>query len=102
MSTAQQEIKLLKDELKELKKQMSEKAENAAQEGEKKAKMTKEEMSRIAHGAGEGVRSFVSLKGEQLGNAKDSCEQTIQNRPFASTAIAFAGGVLVASLLSRK
>ena len=102
MSTAQEEIKVLKDELKELKKQMSENAENAAKTGEKHAKMTKEEMSRMAHNAGEGVRSFVSRKGEQFSDAKDSCEQTIQNRPFASTAVAFAGGILVASLLSRK
>ncbi len=102
MSTAQEEIKILKDELKDLKKQMSENAESAAKAGEKQAKMTKEEMAKMAQNAGEGVRSFVSRKGEQFGEAKDSCEETIKNRPFASTAVAFAGGLLVASLLSRK
>ena len=102
MPTAQEEIKILKDELKDLKKQMSESAESAAKEGEKQAKMTKEEMARMAQNAGEGVRSFVSRKSEQLGNVKDSCEETIKSRPFASTAVAFAGGLLVASLLSRK
>jgi len=99
--TAQQEIKELKSEISRLKNLMADHAEGAAANGLSRVIFSKDEICDMASNAGREVRNFFGEKQQQLTSATESCKETIKERPFTSTAIAFASGVLLASLFRR-
>ena len=102
MTTTQQEVKVLKKEVAELKDTLSEQAEQKYYNIAAKATDVKDEVSRIAHIAGQNISHFIGNKQEQLIDAKDRTERTIKNRPFTSAAIAFGAGVLLTALIKKK
>ncbi|NVJ97896.1 MAG: hypothetical protein HWE25_07075 [Alphaproteobacteria bacterium] len=101
MATAQQEIKALKEDLADLKKAVADQAEEAVEDAET-SRFDVQEMKARARLAGIKARKFFEDKQGQMKVARDKTEKTIKERPFASTAAAFAGGALVATLISRK
>lgn len=102
MTTTQKEIKSLKDDIDQIKTLLVDQVEEAAPNGQSKAILTREEIAGLANKAGQSVRSFVGQKSEQFDQARDVCETKIKQRPFLSTAAAFAGGALLVALLKRK
>lgn len=102
MATTQQEVKELKKDIEQIKNMLAGQMEETLSNGHSKAVFAKEELQHAANQAGKNVRTFFSAKQTQIGDAKTACESTIKERPFTSAAIAFAGGVLLATLLKRK
>lgn len=102
MSTTQQEVKVMKKDITQIKNMLADHMDGAPSNGQSKTVFNKEDLQQMAHQAGQGVRAFVSAKQQELGNAKEACENTIKERPFTSAAVAFAGGVLVTTLLKGK
>jgi ElaB/YqjD/DUF883 family membrane-anchored ribosome-binding protein len=102
MTTAQQEVKNLKKDISEIKNLLADQLEDVPVNGSSKIVPSKGELKRVAHQAGKGLRTFISEKQDQIGEAKTACESTIKKRPFTSAAVAFAGGVLLTTLLKRK
>lgn len=102
MATTQQEVKAMKQEIADLKNLLADHVEETAANGASKTIMAKDELQQLAHHAGKGVRNFMSQKHQQLDEAKVSCQKTIKERPLTSAAIAFAGGAVLAALLSKK
>lgn len=103
MATAQQEIKSLKAELAQLKSAMENQIEDIAPNGESSdGRFDMQSVKARARLAGIKARKFIDEKQGQVKEARDATEKTIKARPFTSTAVAFAGGALVAALISRK
>lgn len=69
--------------------------ENLAESGSKNA-------VRKARQAGETVRHWFSDQRDRALDLRDNTEQRIKKSPFTSTALAFAAGALLASLLRRR
>ncbi|WP_417461301.1 hypothetical protein [Kordiimonas sp.] len=101
MATAQQEIKTLKKDLAQIKEMLAASANGHAPNGIGE-KFDIDAIKERAREAGVKAREYLSDKQDQAKVARDKAERTIQKRPFASTAAAFAGGAIVAALLSRK
>lgn len=102
MATTQQEVKDMKQDIAQIKNMLADQLEETPANGESKTVFTKEELQRVANQAGKGVRAFFSDKQKQFGEAKVACEKTIKERPLTSAAVAFAGGMLLTTLLKRK
>lgn len=102
MSTAQQEVKALKQDIASIKNMLADQLEGTISNGESRTIFDKNELQRVAHQAGKATRAFIADKQEKISNAKGKCEETIKERPFTSTAVAFAGGVILTALLKRK
>jgi len=102
MATTQQEVKQMKKEIKELKSLLEDQSESLIEEGKARATAKGAELKLVAQEAGKSVREFLDDSKGSLTTARDNTEARIKERPFASAAIAFAGGVLLTSLLSRK
>ncbi|MET0156120.1 MAG: hypothetical protein ABW189_08475 [Rickettsiales bacterium] len=100
--TAQQEIRELKEEIDRLKNLLVDHAEKTASNGMSKMIFTKDEICDMARNAGSEVRNYFGEKQRQISDATASCKETIRERPFTSTAIAFATGALLASLFRRN
>ncbi|MFC3051460.1 hypothetical protein [Kordiimonas pumila] len=103
MTTAQQEIKSLKKDLAQIKDILADHAENVVSNGASKSKFFDvDEVKDQARRAGVAARKYLHDKQDQVIVARDKAEATIQKRPFTTTVAAFAGGALIAALLSRK
>lgn len=102
MATTQQEVKELKQDIVQIKNMLADQLEETAANGESRTIFAKEELQRLANQAGKGVRTFFSDKQRQFGQAKAACEKTIKERPVTSAVVAFAGGMLLTTLLRRK
>lgn len=102
MTATQKEIKSLKDDIDQIKTLLVDQIEETPSNGQSKTMLTREEIAGLANKAGQSVRSFVGQKSEQLNQARDVCEGKIKERPFLSTAAAFAGGALLVALMKRK
>lgn len=101
MATAQQEIKTLKKDLAQIKEMLAASANGHAPNGIGD-KFDIDAIKERAREAGVKAREYLSDKQDQAKVARDKTEKAIQRHPFASTAAAFAGGAIVAALLSRK
>lgn len=102
MTTTQQDVKALKEDIAYLKELLSD-AEGTINDGVNRSiRATKREMRSLAKNVGKSTRAFIGDKQEQLLNTKTAAEDSIRERPFAATAAAFAGGVLLTMLLRRK
>lgn len=99
MATTQNQIKSMQKDLDQIKDLLADNLAKTASNGASKTATKAEETARKA---GEGVKTFVTDRKEQLGSAKDACESTIKERPFVSTAAAFVGGALLMTLLNRR
>jgi len=102
MTAKQKENKALKDDIDQIKNLLVDQSEEALANGRSKTMLTREEIAGLANKAGQSVRSFVGEKSQQIGQARDACESQIKQRPFLTTAAAFAGGALLVGLLKRK
>jgi ElaB/YqjD/DUF883 family membrane-anchored ribosome-binding protein len=103
MATAQQEIKSLKAELAQLKQAVEAQVEDVTPNGDgTDGRFDMQNVRARARLAGQKARKFFDEKQGQVKDARDATEKTIKARPFASTAVAFAGGALVAALIARK
>ncbi len=103
MATAQQEIKTLKKDLAQIKEMLAASANGHAPNGlGDNSRFDIDAIKERAREAGVKAREYLSEKQDQAKVARDKAEKTIQKRPFTSTAAAFAGGAIVAALLSRK
>lgn len=102
MTATQKEIKSLKDDIDQIKTLLVDQIEETPSNGQSKTMLTREEIAGLANKAGQSVRSFVGQKSEQFHQARDVCESKIKERPFLSTAAAFAGGALLVALMKRK
>lgn len=80
------------------------KAENVAQKYANKAENTMEDIEskayKIAETIGSSLKEWLDTNGKRAVEAKDTAEETIKSHPLASTLAAFAGGWIIASLLS--
>lgn len=102
MATTAQDVKALKQEIAALKDQLAEQIETQEVLQSKGSFPHYQDLQQLASQAGQSVRTYLTDKQEQIGHAKEHCEKTIQRRPFTSTALAFAGGVLLTSLLKKR
>ncbi|MGB1540156.1 MAG: hypothetical protein ACPG80_04290 [Rickettsiales bacterium] len=102
MATTQQEIKTLKKDITQLKDMLADHMEGSPGNGSSRTHFTREEVQKLANQAGESIRGFIGTKRQQFSDATVRTEEAIKERPFVSTAAAFAGGMLLATLLRRK
>ncbi|WP_417449792.1 hypothetical protein [Kordiimonas sp.] len=102
MATAQQEIKNLKKDLNQIKEMLSAQVEDVTPNGAAGPRIDVDAMKDRAREAGEKAREYLRSKQDQAVVARDKAEQTIKDRPFVTTAAAFASGAIVAALLSRR
>ncbi|MBN66676.1 MAG: hypothetical protein CMM94_03810 [Rickettsiales bacterium] len=99
MATTQGEIKELKQHIANLEDMLS---THVKETGNGSSTFSAENLKGMAHNAGENLRSYVSDKRAQLDDVRATTEATIAKRPFASTAVAFGAGAVIAALLSRR
>ncbi|WP_262690200.1 hypothetical protein [Kordiimonas aestuarii] len=102
MATAQQEIKNLKKDMKQIKDMLTAQARDVAPNGADTSRIDVDAIKDRAREAGEKAREYLRNKQDQAVVARDKAEQTIKDRPFTTTAAAFASGAIVAALLSRR
>ncbi|WP_417320057.1 DUF883 family protein [Emcibacter sp.] len=102
MTAVEKELKTLKKDFAELKEILAEQAKDKASNGHGRFHVTRDELQAMASRAGENVRDFITDKKERYEDVRDKCETTVKAHPFATTAAAFTGGLLIATLLRRK
>ncbi len=100
--TAQQEIKAMKKEIGELKSLVADSIEGTAKNGNGNSFFSGHDLKDMAHDAGKSVSEYLHEKGTQARELRDNCRTGIKRRPLTSAALAFTGGVVIASLLSRR
>lgn len=100
MATNTQQIKELKNEIAELKGVMKNKLGDSLDSTH--STFSKDNIIEMANNAGQTAREFLHTKQEQIGEVKANTETMIKKRPFTSAAAAFAAGVVLTSLFSRK
>lgn len=103
MATAQQDIKALKADIADLKEVIASQVEDVAPDGKSSdSRFDMDAVKERARVAGMKARKFFEETQGQAKDARVKAEKTIKARPFATTAVAFAGGALVAALITRK
>ncbi len=102
MATTQKEVKNMKQDIAQIKDMLADQLEEIPTNGKTKNIFNKEDLQSIANQAGKGVRAFFSDKQKQLEEVKTACKKTIKERPLTSAAVAFAGGMLITTLLRKK
>ncbi|MEJ0009821.1 MAG: hypothetical protein WDN72_04425 [Alphaproteobacteria bacterium] len=65
------------------------------------ARDTQRRLRIVARETGEKVQDYIAHKKEQAHDVRVKAESTIKARPFATTAAAFLGGLLLGRLLRR-
>lgn len=88
----------LRKELKEVKDNV----EHLAEDMDRKSENAKEEMKQKAQKAGASVKHWYESQKERADELRHDAEKQISQHPFTSTALAFAAGALVASILRRR
>ncbi|HEY1096589.1 MAG TPA: hypothetical protein VGF14_05060 [Alphaproteobacteria bacterium] len=80
------------------------KAENTTQKYINKAENSLEDIEgkayKIAEQIGSSLKEWLDTNGKRAAEVKDTAQETIKSHPLASTLAAFAGGWIIASLLS--
>lgn len=102
MSTAQQQIRELKNEVKELSAHIEQQAKKLMKEGNGHFHVTRDELRDLAANAGATARKFYKDTRRQASDAAHRYEDTVSAHPWKSTAIALAGGILLGALLRRR
>lgn len=102
MTTAQQQIRELKNEVKELSTLLEKQAKAAAKElGNGHFHISRDELRDMAEHAGQSAREFFVSKRKQATEAAHRYEDAVSAHPWKSTALAVAGGILIGVLLRR-
>ncbi len=99
---AEERIERLQAELADVKEAMQRLLEDAGNEATNILPMARDQLQRMAKQAGMSVREFVEHRRAEATQLRQNAEQTIQRRPFTSTTVAFAAGLLIAGLLVRR
>lgn len=105
MTTAQQQIRELKAEIRELSSLVEKQAKAAGKElsnGNGHFHITRDEIRHMAENAGAATRAFISDKRAQAADYAHRYEDTVSANPWKSTAIALAAGTLLGALLRRR
>jgi ElaB/YqjD/DUF883 family membrane-anchored ribosome-binding protein len=102
MATAQQEIKTLKKDLNQIKEMLAAQVRDVAPNGADTSRIDVDAIKERAREAGVKARDYLRHKQDQAIIARDKAEETIKERPFVTTAVAFASGAIVAALLTRR
>jgi ElaB/YqjD/DUF883 family membrane-anchored ribosome-binding protein len=80
------------------------KADNLAQKYANQAECAIEDIEnkayKIAESIGSALKDWLDSNGKRAVQVKDTAEETIKSHPLATTLAAFAGGWIIASLLS--
>lgn len=99
MTAISKEVQALHNEVQELKGLLAQQAKSLSNGH---TSLTREDLKNAASKAGANMRKFLHDQQEKMEEARDQARQTIRQRPFATTAAAFAGGLALAALLARK
>lgn len=102
MTTAQQQIRELKDEVKELAALIDKQAHRLSREAGNGIHLTRAEVRDFAENAGASARKFIQDTRKQASQAAHRYEDSVSAHPWRSTAAALAGGVLLGLLLRRR
>ena len=104
MAVVSKEVRELQRELEELKNSFTERLEEIAP-GSTRSNVfpiSRHELKALAEQAGLTARAYLASKKDQLVDVRDRTEASIQRRPFTTTAVAFAAGAILASLISQS
>lgn len=102
MATTAEEVKNLKKDIGQIKNMLADQLNGSAQNGKSDTIFNRDDIEDMANRAGKSVREFMTDKREKFTDATDQAEAVIKDRPFASAAAMFAGGMLFAALLRRR
>lgn len=104
MTTAQQQIRELKAEVKELSTLIEKQAKSLSREanGNGHFHITRDELRSMAENAGAATREFIADKRAKANHYAGRYEDSVSAHPWKSTAIAAAGGLLLGALLRRR
>jgi ElaB/YqjD/DUF883 family membrane-anchored ribosome-binding protein len=106
MATANQEIRDLRAELEQLRASISAEAKNGHYRVRENmstlAKDVREDAEELAHNAGISLRKAWNRGRLAASDAYAQYESSVVRHPLSSTAMAFAGGMLLAALLRRR
>lgn len=106
MATANQEIRDLRAELEQLRASITAEVKNGHYRTRDNvtalAKDMREEAEELAHNAGISLRQAWTRGRHAATDAYAQYESSVVRHPLSSTAIAFAGGMLLAALIRRR
>jgi len=105
MTTAQQQIRELKSEVKELSQLVEKQAKSLGKEvggGNGHFHITRDEIRSLAENAGAATREFISDKRARAADYAHRYEDTVSSHPWKTTAVALAAGTLIGALLRRR
>lgn len=97
MSTQQQELTQLKKDMDKLKAEMETEVQDRINDA-----LNKKTITDMANDAGKNLNRFFTKQKNNAINAKESCEESVKAHPFYSVLGAFAGGAILAALLTRR
>lgn len=103
MTTAQQQIREIRDEIKELSNLLEKQARSAIREvgNGHGLHVSRDEIREIAEQAGVSARRFLTSKKAQVRVAADKYEDTVSTHPWISTGAAVLGGMILGALMRR-
>ncbi len=101
MTTASQEIREIRQEMKHL-AQMVKEASASANGHSNIIGFDRKDLQKMARQAGKTIRGYVDEKTHQADELRQTCEETITTHPFKSVLTAVLGGVVLGAILGRK
>ncbi|MBY0354842.1 MAG: hypothetical protein K2Q12_03830 [Rickettsiales bacterium] len=107
MTTSNQELRDLRAEVKQLRASIASETRNghlklSRSDVEEFAKDVGNDARELAHNAGASIRQAWSKSRNAAVDAYGDYEASVARHPLSSTALAFAGGLLLAALIRRR
>lgn len=102
MASTNQEIQELRNDIAALQDSLADKLESTVANGKSKSKAIQYDIQQFAENAGKKTRALLHNSKDQIVDTRDRAEYQIVSHPFLSTALAFAGGLAIAKLLSSS